>query len=130
MYPLLCHLLLSLLYFIFFFICIRRSPRSTLFPYTTLFRSKGAFITAVALAPLSLVVPLLGVGKDWNVEAFRSTAWRKGRRLAYDPSGKPIRAADVTVGSAVHVIPHGLEDEEDFLEQKAKADRKSTRLNS
>lgn len=90
---------------------------------------KGAFITAVALAPLSLVVPLLGVGKDWNVEAFRSTAWRKGRRLAYDPSGKPIRAADVSVGSAVHVIPHGLEDEEDFLEQKAKAVVLMVRLN-
>src|SRR5699024_7142746 len=81
---------------------------------------KGAFITAVALAPLSLVVPLLGVGKDWNVEAFRHTAWRKGRRLAYDPSGRPIRAADVSVGSAVHVIPYGLDDEVDFLEQKVK----------
>src|SRR5471030_3082793 len=29
----------SLLYFLFFFLMIRRPPRSTLFPYTTLFRS-------------------------------------------------------------------------------------------
>src|SRR2546426_5735540 len=28
------------LYFIFFFLMIRRPPRSTLFPYTTLFRSR------------------------------------------------------------------------------------------
>src|SRR5256885_4159830 len=28
--------------FIFFFLMIRRPPRSTLFPYTTLFRSRGA----------------------------------------------------------------------------------------
>src|SRR3712207_7963078 len=28
----------------FFFLMIRRPPRSTLFPYTTLFRSSGAFI--------------------------------------------------------------------------------------
>src|SRR2546427_3677365 len=28
-------------YFIFFFLMIRRPPRSTLFPYTTLFRSIG-----------------------------------------------------------------------------------------
>src|SRR5262245_62346002 len=28
------------LYFVFFFLMIRRPPRSTLFPYTTLFRSK------------------------------------------------------------------------------------------
>src|SRR5688572_31277218 len=31
----------SLLYVIFFFLMIRRPPRSTLFPYTTLFRSSG-----------------------------------------------------------------------------------------
>src|SRR2546430_17134255 len=30
----------SILNFIFFFLMIRRPPRSTLFPYTTLFRSK------------------------------------------------------------------------------------------
>src|SRR6266705_6245825 len=31
---------LSLLFFLFFFLMIRRPPRSTLFPYTTLFRSR------------------------------------------------------------------------------------------
>src|SRR2546427_6739223 len=30
----------SLLFFLFFFLMIRRPPRSTLFPYTTLFRSR------------------------------------------------------------------------------------------
>src|SRR2546422_10533856 len=30
------------IYFIFFFLMIRRPPRSTLFPYTTLFRSLAA----------------------------------------------------------------------------------------
>src|SRR5947199_10370132 len=29
------------LYILFFFLMIRRPPRSTLFPYTTLFRSRG-----------------------------------------------------------------------------------------
>src|SRR2546427_6333306 len=34
---------------VFFFLMIRRPPRSTLFPYTTLFRSRGAeFACAVA----------------------------------------------------------------------------------
>src|SRR4051794_41510106 len=32
---------MSLVVFIFFFLMIRRPPRSTLFPYTTLFRSRG-----------------------------------------------------------------------------------------
>src|SRR5688572_32746055 len=30
----------SIIYFCFFFLMIRRPPRSTLFPYTTLFRSR------------------------------------------------------------------------------------------
>src|SRR5258707_6051667 len=33
--------------FLFFFLMIRRPPRSTLFPYTTLFRSEGDGIDAV-----------------------------------------------------------------------------------
>src|SRR2546430_17653071 len=32
---------MCLLFTIFFFLMIRRPPRSTLFPYTTLFRSRG-----------------------------------------------------------------------------------------
>src|SRR5690625_7730059 len=39
---LLCCLQLPLLVFLFFFLMIRRPPRSTLFPYTTLFRSLHA----------------------------------------------------------------------------------------
>src|SRR2546422_1938898 len=41
--PFLCFALpvLSLLFLFFFFLMIRRPPRSTLFPYTTLFRSIG-----------------------------------------------------------------------------------------
>src|SRR5438477_5390637 len=39
--------LLILDFFIFFFLMIRRPPRSTLFPYTTLFRSEGRFFTPV-----------------------------------------------------------------------------------
>src|SRR3712207_8056901 len=44
---------------------IRRPPRSTLFPYTTLFRSPGATLSWAGLKALSListVVVLLGAG--------------------------------------------------------------------
>src|SRR5438552_2315359 len=46
------------LHLLFFFLMIRRPPRSTLFPYTTLFRSSGAqrisewFGTAVVHTPI------------------------------------------------------------------------------
>jgi ubiquinol-cytochrome c reductase iron-sulfur subunit len=49
------------------------------------------------------------------------TMWAKGTRLTVDPSGTPIKASDVTIGSVFHVIPEGLNDKEDRLEQKAKA---------
>src|SRR5215213_11453183 len=40
------HLLLSFLFVFFFFLMIRRPPRSTLFPYTTLFRSCAPWASA------------------------------------------------------------------------------------
>lgn len=52
------------------------------------------------------------------------TMWKEGMRLAHDPEGTPIRAADITLGSAVHVIPEPLAElghEEGYLEEKAKA---------
>src|SRR5436309_7769457 len=35
------------MFFLFFFLMIRRPPRSTLFPYTTLFRSCGGRVTTL-----------------------------------------------------------------------------------
>ncbi|MBN7792184.1 Rieske 2Fe-2S domain-containing protein [Microbacterium esteraromaticum] len=52
------------------------------------------------------------------------TMWESGMRLARDPEGTPIRAADVTVGSAFHVIPEPLKQldhSSGYLEEKAKA---------
>jgi len=58
------------------------------------------------------------------VALLSHTMWKKGMRLAHDPSGEPIKASDVTLGSAVHVIPEDLAKlghEDGYLEQKAKA---------
>ncbi|MFC7406072.1 ubiquinol-cytochrome c reductase iron-sulfur subunit [Georgenia alba] len=97
---------------------------------------KGAAVGAVALAPLPYLVPFVGnLGGDWNTGAFRHTIWgetpeefsgtlpdgTRARRLARDPDDTPIRASDVTIGSVFHVIPHGLNEEEHFYEEKAKA---------
>src|SRR2546421_6731304 len=54
-------------FFLFFFLMIRRPPRSTLFPYTTLFRSAGFSSGAPAVRRLvgavALVVTLSGIGR-------------------------------------------------------------------
>jgi ubiquinol-cytochrome c reductase iron-sulfur subunit len=81
---------------------------------------RNSLIGAGALLPLPAVL-LLGdlgplPGNDLN-----HTLWGKGVRLTRDPSGTPIKAADVTMGSIYHVIPAGLEQSEHPLEEKAKA---------
>ena len=43
--------------FPFFFLMIRRPPRSTLFPYTTLFRSRSAALTLFGKEPRRLTLP-------------------------------------------------------------------------
>src|SRR5256885_9875547 len=48
----------------FFFLMIRRPPRSTLFPYTTLFRSSPAIAQAKypSAAPIKLIIPFAAGG--------------------------------------------------------------------
>jgi ubiquinol-cytochrome c reductase iron-sulfur subunit len=96
---------------------------------------KGAVGGALALAPLVYLVPLIGnLGADWDISKFAHTAWRpvrggdpemyyqgQFRYLALDPQDTRIRAADVTNNNIVHVIPHGLPEQEHYLEEKAKA---------
>src|SRR4051812_49477890 len=50
--------LLELVGVIFFFLMIRRPPRSTLFPYTTLFRSCKRKITGTYTIPIMEIVPI------------------------------------------------------------------------
>jgi ubiquinol-cytochrome c reductase iron-sulfur subunit len=83
---------------------------------------KSALIGSLALFPLTIVVPLIGeIGGDWNVGKFKHTMWTKGLRLTQDPSGRPIKASDVTIGSVWHVIPDGLDKTAHPLDEKAKA---------
>ena len=49
--------------FLFFFLMIRRPPRSTLFPYTTLFRSGVGVVVFVGVGVVFVVV----VGWWWGV---------------------------------------------------------------
>ncbi|MBE1877223.1 ubiquinol-cytochrome c reductase iron-sulfur subunit [Myceligenerans pegani] len=86
---------------------------------------KGAALSALALFPLTIAVPLIGsVGGDWNVSKFKHTMWKKGTRLAIDPSGRPIKASDVNIGSAFHVIPETTEEyreSHEWITEKSKA---------
>ncbi|GAA2549134.1 ubiquinol-cytochrome c reductase iron-sulfur subunit [Neomicrococcus aestuarii] len=88
---------------------------------------RNTLIGAMALAPL----PAIFMFRDLDtsklsagemVDRLRYTMWDKDVRLVRDPSGLPIKASDVQIGSAFHVIPDGLNElHEGKLNEKAKA---------
>lgn len=94
---------------------------------------RNTLLGAVALAPL----PALAVFGDLGPRpdnALAHTMWApqdgKLKRLTRDPDGTPIKASDVTIGSAFHVIPEGLNElHEGKLNEKAKAVVLLMRLN-
>lgn len=93
---------------------------------------RNSLIGALIAFPLPAVVLFRGFApqNELPVELLSHTMWEKGTRLALDPSGAPIKASDVTIGSAFHVIPEGLQDlEHGRLEEKAKAAVLLMRLN-
>jgi len=83
---------------------------------------RNSLIGALVAFPLPAIVLFRDLAPAADpIPRFKETMWAKGVRLTHDPSGTPIRAADVTIGSVFHVIPEGLNDQKDRLEQKAKA---------
>ena len=91
---------------------------------------RNSLLGALALFPLPGVLLLRDLG-PLPEEVLRHTMWgtpitvdgqQRMRRLARDPDGRLIKAADVTLGSVFHVIPEGLDHStEHYLEEKAKA---------
>src|SRR2546430_8811548 len=68
----------------FFFLMIRRPPRSTLFPYTTLFRSREAATgggTAVGTGPMAHWLEVRNKVPSWDFFLDREMLDRKSTRL-------------------------------------------------
>src|SRR5256885_8607380 len=63
------------MYLFFFFLMIRRPPRSTLFPYTTLFRSRDRFVAWLLGIVMNLAKTRLRARRETPVED-----WAGGRR--------------------------------------------------
>ncbi|WP_372699244.1 Rieske 2Fe-2S domain-containing protein [Arthrobacter sp. JSM 101049] len=87
---------------------------------------RNSLIAAVALAPIPAIfmfrdLDRTGASASQIVDRLRHTMWDKDVKLVRDPSGTPIKASDVQLGSAFHVIPEGLNEMEDPLNEKAKA---------
>ena len=90
---------------------------------------RNSLIGALVALPLPGIVMLrdfYNANNEKPVKLLHQTLWGEGVRLVRDPSGTPIKWADVTIGSAFHVIPETLIELEEnhdpnFLNEKAKA---------
>jgi ubiquinol-cytochrome c reductase iron-sulfur subunit len=83
---------------------------------------RNSLIGALVLTPIPAIALFRDLAPNSDpIPPMLHTMWKKGVRLTRDPEGTPVLASDVTYGSAFHIIPEGLEDREDALEQKAKA---------
>lgn len=97
---------------------------------------RNSLIGALIAFPLPGITLLRGLAPQDRdpVQLLEHTMWKEGVRLARDPSGVPIKASDVTIGSAFHVIPETLNHDtfsklslderggsENMLDAKAKA---------
>lgn len=84
---------------------------------------RNTLLGALVAAPIPAVVLFrdLAPAKD-PIARMKNTMWEPGLRLTRDPSGLPIKASEITIGSVFHAIPEGLADlEYHKIEEKAKA---------
>ena len=84
---------------------------------------RNGMIASIAALPFPAIFLFrdLAPAAGTPAEAYSHTLWKAGTRLTKDPTGDPIRASDVTIGSVFHVIPDGILKSPDLLEQKGKA---------
>src|SRR5260370_3007153 len=93
---------------------IRRPPRSTLFPYTTLFRSRQPARTAMIRTHIRVVVPsaaarlLSECQKNFGKEVFAKDPRSGGRRSAAEPSGRQENRKSTRLNSSHTCISYAV----------------------
>src|SRR3712207_7777607 len=105
----------------FFFLMIRRPPRSTLFPYTTLFRSESdEFVEGISELKRQPGKDITIIGSGALVRSLLEEGLLDELKLMVHP---------VVLGSGKRLFEDGV-DRRPLELVDSKADRKSTRLNS
>jgi ubiquinol-cytochrome c reductase iron-sulfur subunit len=81
---------------------------------------RNTLIGAMALLPLPMIVFLRDTG-PLPGDALSTTFWKEGMRLTLDPTGEPVKASSMSIGSIAHIMPEGIEEAPHPLEERAKA---------
>src|SRR5256885_3454639 len=92
-------------YHFFFFLMIRRPPRSTLFPYTTLFRS-GTILDALqhlGMTPAIRDEPLAGFVRDRAALRRAIAVWR-GAERHLDRKSTRLNSSHLVISYAVFCL--------------------------
>src|SRR5256886_11304306 len=122
---------------IFFFLMIRRPPRSTLFPYTTLFRSPGHRASGGRRMAHGVPAARHCVPPHPDRHAVRHGAAAAGVTFLHPLAFVGLAAA--AIPALLHLLERRVPPEAEFPplrylseaeRQNARRDRKSTRLNS
>src|SRR5947208_6353531 len=111
----------SLCLFPFFFLMIRRPPRSTLFPYTTLFRSKEAakLNAKVKLQELQNATDTAAAMREERSEEHTSELQSPDHlvcRLLLEKKKKENKTIDLTHDKDPHHMPEGEMAQKPLLE--------------
>src|SRR5438874_10421195 len=101
------------MFLLFFFLMIRRPPRSTLFPYTTLFRSRSRKRDVFAVCPIVGGKSLKGPSDKMLAQlGYEATALGVARLYAnftgtfiIDPADKAQARAISELGMKVEILP-------------------------
>jgi len=89
---------------------------------------RNSLLGAMALLPLPAIVLLRDTG-PLPEDALSTTVWKAGTRLTLDPTGEPVKAENMTIGSVAHIMPEGIEETEHVIDERAKAAVLLVRLN-
>ena len=84
---------------------------------------RRSLLTAMVLFPIPLIVLLRDLG-PLPGNSLRETLWKAGSRIVVDPTGRPVRPADLAVGGLISAMPADLEEvqkAEGNLNARAKA---------
>src|SRR2546421_6182735 len=101
---------------------IRRPPRSTLFPYTTLFRSKVQTLLTAELARMTREPPSdaeLALAKSYLVGSFplrRGTTWRaRARRRTGDRKSTRLNSSHDQISYAVFCLKKKKQEDYEII---------------
>src|SRR5438094_6718570 len=104
-----------------FFSIIRRPPISTLFPYTTLFRSMTTSTTSIDIMGLQAAYANLHTDqeRDYFMQRYHDVISSFGGKTSYDADNRPLLVMQISISS---LQTHNVNRSEERFSRNAETD--------